>query len=324
MIRELKTSHKYLSVIFALSVLSLAFCILFGFVGELSLPFASAFLAVLFVFEKPEKRIFSYIVPLFGVVLNVAIHGIYMIISIEAVVLALIIALCYRYSESKNICSVYLTVAVFVFMLISFYLSAARSCSSFAIYAVAEYYSELYADFKDNLAGMIASIKLTANDGTLNSIMTEQQAKKLISEYSKLVVAYMAAASFLISGIALKVFNFTVLRISKYGIRKTFAYFFPKSWLAYLYAVISIIAAFIELDNTFSIGICTVSEILMFVFAYVGIRYFMTITRASSRKGFYTMMLIFGLVFMPGIAIQVVSYFGAWIVVSTNLIKPVV
>jgi hypothetical protein len=312
-----------MSVIIALSLLSLVFCILFGFVGELALPFASAFLAVLFIFEKPDKRIFSYIIPIIGICFNIVMRGIYMIVSLELVVLALIIALCYRYSETKNICSVYLSVAAFIFLLCSFYVSGARSCGDFSPNTVAKHYSEVYLEFKDALAGIIASIKLTAADGTLNSIMTEQQAKELISEYSKLTVAYIGVASFLIAGISLKVFNFVVLRISKHGIRKTFAYFFPKTWLAYLYAAISIVSAFIDLESTFSIGIRTVSEILMFVFAYIGIRYVMVVARASSRKGFYTAMLVFGLLFMPGIAVQVVSYFGAWIVVSTNLIKPI-
>ena len=322
MIRELKPSHKYSSVITALSVLSLAFYFLYGLIGELSLPMASAFLATLFIFENPNKRIFSFLIPVIGIASNLAIHGIYMLVSLEIVVVALIIALCYRYSETKNICAVYLTVIIAVFILVSFYIGGARSCESFDFQIVADYYSGLYTELKSSLASMIASIKGTGRDGAATSIMTEQQAKDMIEQYSKLTVAYIGAFSFLLAGIALKIFNYSVLKISKHGIRKTFAYFFPKSWVAYLYVVLSIISAFISLNGVFAIGIITVSEILMFVFAYLGIRYVLTIARASERRGFLMSILIFGFIFMTSVAVQIISYFGAWIVVSTNLIKP--
>ena len=202
MIRELKPSHKYSSVITALSVLSLAFYFLYGLIGELSLPMASAFLATLFIFENPNKRIFSFLIPVMGIAFNLAIHGIYMLVSLEIVVVALIIALCYRYSETKNICAVYLTVIIAVFILVSFYIGGARSCESFDFQIVADYYSGLYTELKSSLASMIASIKGTVRDGAATSIMTEQQAKDMIEQYSKLTVAYIGAFSFLLAVIA--------------------------------------------------------------------------------------------------------------------------
>jgi hypothetical protein len=217
---------------------------------------------------------------------------------------------------------VYLTVVIAISILISFYVSAARSCGTFDLKIVAEYFSGMYTDLKSSLVASISSIRGSAIDGSHAPIMSEQQAREMIDQYSKHAVTYISVFAFLLAGISLKVFNYSVLRISRHGILKTFVCFFPKSWVAYLYVVLSIISVFISLNGVFAIGIVTVSEILMFVFAYLGIRYILTIARASERRGFLMSVLIFGFIFMTSVAVRVTSYFGAWIVVSTNLIKP--
>ena len=85
---------------------------------------------------------------------------------------------------------------------------------------------------------------------------------------------------------------------------------------------VSAVSVFLELDGVIAISIANASQILIFVFAYLGIRYLMTIVSASGRKGFFIAIILFGLIFMTSVTVQVISYFGAWIVVSTNLIKP--
>ena len=322
MIRELKPSHKYGTVLAALSALSLVSFLLFGYVGELAVPFASAFLAVIFVFEAPKRRIVSFIVPLLGVGINVLIHGLYMLFALEIVLFALIISLCYVFSETKNVCAVYLSLSVFVFLILSFYFSGVRAIGSFDLNEVIEHYSHLYTDLKIKLAEMISSIQKQNTDGSTSPIISASDAGLLIDQYSKLATAYAGVISFLIAGIALKLFNFTVLKISKNGIRKTFALFFPSSAIAYSFVIISLIAMFIGFGTTFAVIIHTLSEFLMFVFAYVGIKYFLTVSRGSEKRGLILAILIFGFLFMTNVAVKILSYFGAWIVISTSFIKP--
>ena len=59
MIRELKDSQSYPRVIALISVLSVFFGIATCVLGELLLPLSSAFMATLFLLEKPKKRFLS-------------------------------------------------------------------------------------------------------------------------------------------------------------------------------------------------------------------------------------------------------------------------
>ena len=119
MIRELNDTYSYSRVITLFSVLSLIFGVAVGILGELFLPLASGFLALLFLFENPKKRFMSYVCPILSVGCAVLIKGLVALISVEYVILAVIIAICYKKSLTKAEAAIYMTFTVVLFLFVS-------------------------------------------------------------------------------------------------------------------------------------------------------------------------------------------------------------
>lgn len=318
MIRELKGTHSYSKLMLLLSILTFAFGLAAGLIGELFLPFAAGFLSALFLFEKPKSRFLSYIVPLLTVAICILVNGIYALISVEYIILALIITLCYLRSKSKAECSLYLTLTVALFILLSLYLGAASSIGDFAPESVMEHYTALYNEIKISFVNFVTESQVTLEDGAVQQIMTRDDALYYFGELSKMAVSIIAIVAFAISGVALKIFTATALLVSKNGILKTFAHFLPSNAVAYAYIISAIISIFAPATDLFGITLANITQILLMVFAYIGIKYVFTVAKISDRKTTVYLFLAAAIVLLPGVAFQVLSYLGAWITINTN------
>ena len=318
MIRELKAQHSYKKVMLILSILTFSFGLAFGIIGEVFLPFASAFLAALFLFEKPEIRFLSYLVPLSTVTICVMIKGIYALISIEYVLLALIIIFCYIHSKSKAECSLYLTLTVSIFVLISLYLGAGTAIGSLAPEKIIEHYNEMYLDFKAAFVDFFSKYSATLEDGATQSLLTNEEILSYFDSLTVLAVSVVAIFSFAISGVAIKIFTKTALTISNKGILKTFAHFIPSTLTAYSYIAAVILSIFASTDDIFGASVANVNQILMIVFAYMGAQYLIAIFKASERKSTTLIIFLGAFVLLPGVALQILSYLGVFLTINTN------
>jgi len=317
MIRSISDRYEYKKVMAILSALTFIAGIGVGAFGELLLPIASAITAALFIFESPKTRFLSYLIPSLSIAANCILFGLYSLISIQFVLVALILALCYRFGLRKAETSVYLTLAIFVLMLVGLYVSAAKEIGSFSLSGVSEYYNELVAKLRDSIYELLTSenSSVTVSSG-IGSIADDATIKEYVNSLTDFLPSVFAILAFALTGFTVKLFVFIMLKISKHGILKGFAHFIPSSLISYVYVVISIIAMFINDTSVFSLAIVNTSQLLMFVFAYVGLQYVLALGAVSGRRSLIFTLAIAAFILAPQGAIQILSYLGAWFSIS--------
>ena len=314
MIRELKDSHAYSKVMLALSILTFVSGFAYSIVGEIALPFSAAFCAALFLFENPKGRVFSYIVPLATVAVNVLLNGLYGFISVEIFILSVIIVLAYRYKGTKSECAVYLSIVISLFAVVSLYLGAFKANGSWDINAAFAHYNNLLSE----LEGQIVKLYASDSSAMQGQVISAEDVDLLFKEVRIQIISFIAGFAFLISGIAIKIFAFTVLRVSKKGILISFAHFIPTNISAYSYALVLILSIFSGTDSTFGIIMLNASNIFMLVFAYLGVRYLTTLAHMTGKRGLIYAILIASLVTVPDVALRLLSLLGAWVTIGTN------
>ncbi len=318
MVRELKDTCSYSRVIAVFSVLTFLFGIGVSIVGELLLPLASAFLATLFLFENPKKRFMSYVCPISSIVCSVLIKGLVALISIEYVILALIIAFCYKKSLSKAEASIYITFTVAVFVFISLYLSAAVAIESFSFTAVKGHYFEIFLNLKRYIVESLSAMAIATEDGASQILMSVEESEIYFATLTNSFIALVAIFAFSIAGLTLKIYTALVLKYAKHGILKTFAHFLPSNICAYSYIASTALYALSDGKSKFALVLLNVNTILMAVFLYMGIRYILMLRKAAPKKSTITLIIIVGLISFPTLLPSVISYLGIWVVLGVN------
>ena len=318
MVRELKDTYGYSRVIAVFSVLTFLFGIGVSIVGELLLPLASAFLAALLLFENPKKRFMSYACPIASIICSVLIKGLIALISIEYVILALIIAYCYKKSLSKAETSIYITFAVAIFVFISLYLSAAVAIESFSLIAVKEHYFAIFLKLKEYIVESLSAMTIASGDGEMQSLMSVEESEVYFATLINSFIALVAIFAFLIAGVALKIYSALVLKYAKHGILKTFAHFLPSNICAYSYIASTVLYALSDGKSKFALVLLNVNTILMAVFLYMGIKYILMVRKATPKRSAITVIIIVGLISFPTVLPSVISYLGIWVVLGVN------
>lgn len=318
MISELKDTYSYRKVITLISVLSFVFGVAASFLGELFLPPAASFLAILFLFEKPNKRFLSYASPAVSIAVSLLLIGPAAIITVESVILGLIIAVCYKKSLTKAETAIYTTLTVSLFVFLSFYLSGAVAAESFSPDAVKAYYVDAFYTLKQEFVKLFSEFTVTSSDGSVENLMTVEDAAFYFNAISTSFVALVAVFAFLISGLTLKLYAVLVLRYSKHGILKRFAHFIPSSFVAVVYIVSSVLAALSSEASLFGIVLLNCNVILTAVFGYMGLKYIIMVIRASQRRSLAYCILIAAFISFPSITPTLISYLGVWVVLGTN------
>jgi len=318
MLRELKSTASYGRTMTFFSILTLISATAAAVIGEILIPVAVALLAALFVLEKPSGRILSYIIPICLIVIDFALNGLFSLIGIEITALSIIIAIFYVRKATKAETATYLVFAMSIFILATVYISGAKGAESFSPAAVGEYYRVTVVQLKEYFIDNVLTAEITANNGEVTQLMSAEEAEYYVSSIANALPSLIAVMSFAIAGFALKLFCAIIRKNCKWGLLKTFSHFYASSLIAYAYIAVAIIGALASSEAVFDIAIRNVSSILMFVFAYVGLRYVLALAKLSQRQATMYILIFASLMFMSGIAVQLLSYFGVFINISVN------
>lgn len=318
MIRELKSSYSYSKVMLTLSFATLLFGLGYCLFGDIMLPFAVSSLATLFVLEKPNKRFLSYLIPAIPVITATLIYGLFALITVQYIIYALILALTYRLSGTKASAAFYLTFLMALFTVLSLYISGAIAEQSLSFVRVIDHYSDVFTALKAKIVDFAAAYTVTAKDGSVVHPILPEEASAYVDLASRLAVSLIGILAFLITGISIKLFKSFILHYSKYGILKSFSHFLPSNTAAYVYVSVSILTIFTGTTDIIDLTILNVSQILMIVFAYMGIQYVSMIGKMSGRKSTVILGLIAAIFLLSTLAVQMLSYLGVWITIGTN------
>lgn len=317
MIRELKENQSYTSTTFVFGALATVFGIAFAFWGEIFLPPAAALLALLFVLERPKSRYLSYIAALLPVALAFIVNGIFGLISIEPAILALAIALVYRFNGSKAECAVYATLIVSLFAILSLYLGGAKATGSFSYEIVFDYYSDVITTLKLKLLDMMNYYVKMQGDPAAE-VFTVTDATDIAHRLKVQLVSFVAIAAFILVGITIKLFTSIMLKVSKRGILKRFAHFLPSNIISYVYIGVAVLSLLVGYETVLDAVILNVANILSVVFAYLGFQYATTIASASGRRKLAVIVIIASFLIIPTLALRILSFVGVWAAVGIN------
>ena len=293
---ELKNKFKYHFVVALLAALTLifgAFGIYLRLDGIVFLPLIAGTLSALIVIEKRRIVAATVAVMLLAVEIAVGFMGYFTIISLSSIAIAVIIALHYVKSASKSDSALYSTVALvfLVFASAALYFIGTTTATS-----VKEAYGEFLLDFddyKNGLLSYIADMNAAFDPGEQSE--TLKSADELITSFLDSLLAIVSVFSFLLVGIAHKIFSgfISIYALDTESVKK-WRFSLPAAYAYFYFAIALLSVLTMNKEGILSITADNLYVIFMYVFAYVGYK---TVTSVLERDG--RMPIITHLILLP-------------------------
>lgn len=309
----------------AFSILALIFGAVSAILGELFVALAIAPLAALFVFERKEKRILSYIVSILLVAVNFLIAGPLSVIGVEIVIVALIIAVAYARGMSKAECVLALTVVVSIMITLSLVFAAINETKVYTIESVISFYQNGFEAMKQEFVTQISEVTSSMGDGTEMLIYTAEDAAALFDRFANMLISVLVIISFALTGVILKVFSALMLRVSDEPDHIVSWRFVTSNIFAYFYLALFALYMFVAADTSvLAISIVNLYNVFMYVYAYFGFGYALGLISRGRSRGFGTVMLLLGCVMFSAVAFQILSLLGVFHTVTYNKFSKII
>jgi hypothetical protein len=300
-----------------LTVISVFGCMLLGY---LILPFASAFYATLLVYEKPSKRILSYVLPVVLFLLNLLLNGIYSLEAVAYIAIGVIIYFSLKRNTAKGETAFWVSLAVSLFAIISLIFVAFKSTGAFGILPIKQFYSNLYMNFRTQFIETLTSLKTVNEDEILIFAYNSYEAQRMFREIIISFVSIFIIIVFVIAGASLKLF---VTTANKYSGEDDPIYnwdFKASSIVAIFYVVVSLISFMFANDgSTFAFVIMTLNTLFSVIFAYIGAKSIFYLILSKGKSTVFALIVIaLAWIILSSFAISVFSYIGVYINLIMN------
>nr|MBE6545400.1 DUF2232 domain-containing protein [Oscillospiraceae bacterium] len=318
---ELKTSlssKKTLLIISFLCLISVLACCLFG---EITLPVAAAFLAVLYVFDEKKRRIFSRSVSAIVLIINLAavlLGFSASLFGVEAIVLSVIIYFAFSKQTSKSDASYLMTVILAVLIALGGILLAVMVQGEFSIEAVSSFYMGILSYLKEifvNSAMLMYGEMLEASGNNF----TAEDFGAIFDTVISMTISYVIIASFLLVGLTMKLFTAITARLSE-DKREVLSWrFIPTNVFAYFYLILTFASLFVtSSSDLISVSILNLYYVFMVIFAYSGFN-FMVVNLAKRFNRFVAFILpVISIVLFSSFAIQLLAVIGVFFTFAKN------
>ena len=303
-----KRSMTQLSLFTALLAASCAF---FGYI---TLPFAAGMYATLLLAEQGNRRIVSYVLPVTTYIVNFLLNGLFSLEGVAYVAVGIIIYLCYKNSKTKSETAFYLSLAIFIMMIISLAFMAFENVGVVRFSSIKDFYYNLYVRFKDEFLSYVTSIVTKDSEGIYFFVYTLSEAENLFFDLITLTVPMFMIFSFLLCGVSLKTFDKSREK-RLIGFERSASWRFTASkTVAVFYIIISLLNSFSTANDVMGMSILSLNSLFMFVFAYIGFSSVFRVIRRKTSGLTSLLILCFVITFMYAFIIQLLSYIGAYIV----------
>ncbi len=325
---ELKTNLSYRKTLLILSAL----CILSGLfsivLGEIAVPFVTGFCAAIFVFETGRQKLFSFVVPVILIIINLLSVLLFGAVSlfwgILSIISAYIIFYAYKKSKSKFDFSLMLTGLVSVFTILSVLVVGMICVKEFSLEASLGFYGDLYSALRDDASKIIVDFYSEINGSTANGSITLSDAGEMIDAALGTLVSVVVVFGFIIAGFCFKVFAAIISRCADNREELRSWQFVPPSFYGHFYYVL-ILAYFFAAYNegVFSTVIVNLYVIFMWIFAYVGFEVVRKKLFAGRRSVTVFIILALVILLFSSFVLQILAMLGALSVTRRNPETPV-
>ena len=318
---EIKKELSYKLTMFLLSAGVLAsgvFSILFG---DILIPLTAAMLASVFTLERKGRRVLSYIIPIFLVLMNVFsllfFDGFTSFFGIFAVAFGVIISLFYSRGMSKSSCVFALTCTCALFTVLSFIYFAMAVTNNYTFSAVAEFVSLLRGALDQILKESMEAMLAYMPDSGEQIAEIFSQMGMVFDSFKLVALSFVVILGFVISGVALKFYSFFLFKLSDRG-ASVFDWKFRLSRIfAYFYIIISLISVFmLSLNNLMAVTVLNLYNIFMVVYAYFGFNYATYLLSLRRSRGFAYTVLIIAILVFSSLAVEILSLMGAFYAIT--------
>jgi len=316
----LNKDFSYRSVMIRYTLLTVLSAIGCSLLGYLLLPFAAAFYAAVLVYEKSERRVVSYVLPVVIFVINFLLRGIYSLEAVAYLAVGLIIFFCVKNNKSKGETSFWISFAILVLAALSFILLLLELSADAGYTSARSFFAEYYGKFKTEFLERVSLLISERGDGEYVFLYNHYEAQMFFREIVIYTIPLTILASFVISGITLKLFVRTVEKNSDENSEIYSWNFGTSNIVSYFYIMLAVVALIANSDGSiFSFVIFTLNTLFTAIFAYIGIKtlYYAILSRKDSRV-FAIILIVIMFVLLSSYAFQLASYFGVIVNILMN------
>ena len=309
-------------ILILLSFLSVASAAIVSTIGEMFVPLAAAVLSLIFVFDNGERIQLSWIisglVAVCALVLGYIIGGTLNMWGFAIVFLAWVIAYSVRRGKAKGECAFYLTAICTVFILITFASFAMLYEGEFSFAAVTDYYGALCDILRTNFVDAFTSAFTAMPTDDLAVEITPELAVTAFDVFISLLVSVVILIAFLMAGVTLKLFSLFAGKLADDAGEISEWHFSTSNVFAYAYLFAFVVSAFATGEGMFAITVANLYNVLLFVYAYIGIK--IAFSMLSHKRSTFFAIIVIGiaLVAFYSLAMQILSVLGVVSVFIVN------
>ena len=317
---QFSISSKYrmlptLVIFAALAVMSSVASILL--LGELVIPIASAALSAVFVLEQGRSRVFSIIAPIVILVTDVVFRGALSYLALEIILVALVLSVCFL-RKSKGECAFWLTLVATAFSVVAMALAAYAETRQLSFDSFIDFYLGWYQEIENVFLESFSDISILF--GITSDAANEEVGRTVLRSLASIVPSIVIICSFVLSGFSLKFQSLMLRSVAEDDTKKRIAEwrFSLSTPIYYAFWIVLLLNFFTEFSknvSVYSITVVNIYNVLLYVFAYLGIGVVLTMLEKLFKSRRLAKLAIVGAILLfSGLAIELIAYFGASVV----------
>ena len=315
-----KFNHKGVTVLIAAIALFIsAIGIINGFTGLLLIPVAAAFLSAFLAID--EKKIVTICLSIAIILLDFFFGMLFF--SLISVISALIIHIFFKKGLKKSECAGVLTVLIFLAVLLLAVLLAFSYSGANTIDDIINFYSTEFKKIETTLIEYVEDLKDAGQLSGYEDLYESEHISNTFSIYGKFVIAIIVILSFLMSGIALKIYSVVMSKLIENTEKISTWRFIPSAVFAWFYVILALVSLFItNTEGLFALSVLNLEAIFSIVFAYIGIMFVSGLLAMRNRNPITSLIIVaVGILILSSLAIRLLAITGAIIVIMNSKLE---
>jgi len=295
-------------------------CATFSQTGIIFVPVLTAFLAFLFVLEKGQRRIMSFVLPILIIAIDLVFNDIYSFNCAISVLLGLIVYLSFtKPTFSKGEYAIIATALMALFITFMFFLSAFYELKSWDFNMALEYYEKIFAELRSTYIDKMLEYAGSFKEQINTEVLTPELIGATFDMYLNMIISVITVSAFFFVGVGYKIFSFIAVRYAKNTecVRKW--RFSTPSMFAYFYIILYAVNIFSGGGTDIaSISIFNLTNIFMFIYAYIGFVFAISILERRMNKLASVIVAVFAVLLLYSFAFSILSMLGVFVVISSD------
>ena len=268
--------------------------------------------------EKENDGIYKFLLPTILIIADWLINDLSSLISIIIVVVA--VSIFYAYDKKLSKSEAAMTIALIVAFTIGLTYVIIGSQNELGL-SVKDFYMMQYEKMQEFYVATTNQMYESLYDDYSIEKLTTEEIIYIIDYSIGLLFSMLFIFGFFATGVSMKIFGKVIERTEKEAIEKW--KFTTSPVYAYFYAIISLVSFFLgEKLSAFNLVVLNLSTIFMMIYAYVGWNASSKLASMRNRSStFSKVIIIASVICLPGFAIRVLSYIGAFYTVAMSEIN---